>query len=85
MSRHLQGNVKAYVGNRHLLGFYAQFQAGVTAPGDPEYRESTASPYEGPVGVSAMAAQIAADPEFMEWAAEERAANLGMLMRRANR
>ena len=72
-------------GNRHSVNFYDWLRNSVTAPGAPEDRPATRSPYMGPVGTAAMAAQIASDPEFAEWRAEERAADLGMLTRRAHR
>jgi len=38
-----------------------------------------------PVGVAEMAAQLAVDPEFIQWRGEERAADLAAMTRRAMR
>jgi hypothetical protein len=54
------------------------------APREPEARPAP-EPLSGPRTVADMAAQLAADPEFLQWGAEERAADLVVLTRRAMR
>ncbi len=77
----MRGSAKAFLGNAHSLGLIDAQKAGSRAPREPEARVVALSAPHRPI----TAADIAADPEFLEWAEEERAAELAYLTVRALR
>jgi hypothetical protein len=78
----MKGSVAAYVrANKHTLGFLDGQRSSNRAPHQAEERLVLLSPAHRPIS----AVDIASDPEFLEWAGEERAAELAVLTVRAHR
>ncbi len=65
--------------------FWQEGRDHAIAPEAPEDRPRLLSPLVGPTTAEEMRAQLLEDPEYLEWMAEERAAELAAMTRRAYR